>query len=59
MKNTLPKWMFAVLAGGGLIASGIFVGVMSVEGLSTLRLVQAVGFGIFGVLMFWGALHRD
>lgn len=53
-----PWWLFATLAIGGLTASGIFIGIMSIEGFLGVRLLQAAGFGILGLLMFWGALSR-
>ena len=57
-RGSFPKWLFACLAIGGLLASGIYIGIISVEGLTGIRLVQAAGFGILGLLMFWGALSR-
>ena len=57
-KESFPRWLFAILATGGLVASGIFIGIMSVEGFTGVRLLQAAGFGILGLLMFWGALSR-
>jgi hypothetical protein len=57
-KRIFPRWVFAILAVGGLLAAGIFMGIMSVEGFSGLRFAQATGFSIFGLLMFWGALSR-
>ena len=54
-KQYFPRWLFALLAIGGLLASGIFIGIMSVENYSNVRLAEAVGFGIMGLLMFWGA----
>lgn len=56
-KAVFPKGLFAVLAIGGFLACGIFIGIMSVEGLTGLRLAQATGFGLLGLMMFWGALH--
>ena len=62
MNNTksglFPRWLFSILAIGGLLAAGIFIGIMSVEGLTGLRFIQAAGFSIFGLLMFWGALCK-
>lgn len=55
-KRSFPSWLFALLAVGGLVASGIFIGISSVLGYSGMRLIQSVGFGIFGLLMLWGAL---
>jgi hypothetical protein len=47
-----------MLAIGGLMASGVYIGIISAEGFSNLRLAQAVGFGILGLIMFWGAVHQ-
>lgn len=58
-KGTFPRWLFTVLAIGGLLASGINIGIISVEGLTSLRFFQAAGFGILGLLMFWGAVSKD
>lgn len=63
MKNTssssFPRWLFSCLAICGLLAAGIFLGIMSVEGITGLRFIQAAGFAIFGLLMFWGVLRKD
>lgn len=58
-KRSFPRWLFAILAICGLVASGIYLGILSIEGFSALRLAQAAGFGILGLLMFWGAFSRD
>lgn len=55
--GSIPQWIFVILAIGGLLACGIFIGVMSLEGFTTKRLLQAVGFGVLGLIMFWGAIH--
>ena len=55
-KGRFSRALFALLAVGGLVACGIFIGVISVEGATTLRMIQAVGFGLLGLVMFWGAL---
>jgi hypothetical protein len=57
-KQSFPKWGFAILAIGGLLAAGIYIGILSVEGFTGTRLILASGFGFFGLLMFWGALAR-
>jgi len=57
-KGKFPRWLFAVIAIGGLLASGIFIGILLVEGYSSMRLIEALGFGIVGLLMFWGAYAR-
>jgi hypothetical protein len=54
-----PRWGFAILAVGGLLASGIFIGIMSVEGIMAMRIGQAVGFGLMGLLMLWGAIQPE
>ncbi len=56
-KSSFPRWLFAVIAIGGLLASGIYIGVMSMEGFTGLRLAQAAGFGLLGLIMFWGAIQ--
>jgi len=57
-KQIFPRWLFAMLAVGGLLASGIYIGIISVQGYTNTRFIQAAGFGIFGLLMLWGALAR-
>ena len=46
-----------IIAVGGLLASGIYIGIISVEGFTSLRFAQAAGFGLMGLVMFWGALQ--
>ena len=58
-KGSFPRWLFPILAIGGLLAAGIYIGIISVEGLTGMRFIQAAGFGIFGLLMFWGALAKQ
>jgi len=57
-KAKFPRWIFAVIAIGGLLASGLYLGIMSTEGYSNLRLVQSLGYGMMGLVMFWGAYSR-
>ncbi len=57
-KQSFPRWGFAIIAIGGLLASGIYLGIMSGEGFAGMRLVQAIGFGGLGLIMFWGAVSR-
>jgi hypothetical protein len=57
MKHQVPWWLFAVIAAGALVASGIYVGIMSIKGFAPVRLAQAVGFGALGLIMIWGATH--
>ena len=56
-KQPFPRWLYAILTNGGLTASGIYIGIISAEGFSNLRLAQVVVFGILGLLMFWGSKH--
>ena len=53
-----PRWLFAILAVGGLVASGLYIGMMRVEGSSTGGIVRVAAYGIFGLLMMWGAVGR-
>lgn len=57
-KGGFPKWLFAVLAVGGLMSAGIIIGIMSTNGITQFRLFQTAGFSIFGLLMLWGACSR-
>jgi hypothetical protein len=57
-KNRVPWWLFGLIAVGALLASGIYLGIMSVEGVTGIRMVQAIGFGVLGLIMFWGATQR-
>jgi len=58
-KQSFPRWIFAIIAIGGLLASGIFLGIMSIEGFTGSRIAQAAGFGLLGLIMFWGAIQRQ
>ncbi len=58
-KRSFPRWLFAIIAIGGLLASGIYIGIMSVEGFVGMHLAQAAGFGLLGLIMFWGAYSRS
>lgn len=62
MKNrksyATPWWLFAVVAIGALIASGIYIGIMSVEGVKDNHLIKVSIFGVLGLLMFWGAIAQ-
>ena len=54
----VPWWLFALIAIGALLSSGIYLGIMSVEGIAGMRMVQSIGLGAMGLIMFWGATHR-
>jgi hypothetical protein len=32
---------------------------MSIQGITGMRALQAAGFGVLGLAMFWGATHRE
>ncbi len=55
-KQEFPRWLFVVIAVGGLLASGLFLGILSVEGATTARILQTACFGLLGLVMLWGAL---
>ena len=47
-----------ILTVGGLVASGIFIGIMRAEGTTAGNMARAIGYGVFGLLMLWGAVGR-
>lgn len=53
-----PGWIFTILMVGGFITCGLYLGMMRIEGVSTGDVLRAVGFGVLGFLMLWGALSR-
>ena len=57
-ERRVPWWLFGLVSAGALLASGIHVGVMSVEGATAIRLAEATAFGLLGLTMFWGAIHQ-
>jgi len=52
------RWLFTILTVGALLASGIYLGMIRIEGASTGHIVRAVGYGAFGLLMLWGAIGK-
>ena len=54
--RSFPRWAFVILAMGAFWASGVYFGILSVEGVSSAILVRAVGFGVIGLPMAWGAI---
>jgi hypothetical protein len=58
-QQSFPRWIFAFIAIGGLLASGIYLGIMSIEGFAGMHLAKAIGYGIMSLVMFWGATHRN
>ena len=57
-KGGPPSWVFTILMVCGFLVCGLYLGMMRAEGASTGHFVRAVGFGVLGLLMLWGALRR-
>lgn len=57
-KRRFPRWLFTILAVGGLLVSGIYIGMMRLEGAATGQVVRAIAYGVFGLLMLWGAVGK-
>jgi len=57
-KRRFPGLLFAILAAGGLLASGIYIGMMRFGGATTGHAVRATVFGVFGLLMLLGAIKK-
>ncbi len=53
----LPRWVFVILSIGGGWASGIYLGQLSVEGVSGATLALTIGFGVMSLLMAWGGVE--
>ncbi len=53
-----PRWLFVIVMVGGFIASGIYIGMMRVEGISSGNLLGTMGFGALGLFMMRGALAK-
>ncbi|MFH2039741.1 MAG: hypothetical protein ABIJ65_09940 [Chloroflexota bacterium] len=58
-KATFPRWLFGILAMGGLLASGIYLGIMMSEGFGGMQIAKAIGFGGMGIIMAWGTFARS
>jgi hypothetical protein len=54
--RSFPRWVFVILAMGAFWASGVYLGILSVEGVSSAILVRAIGFGVIGLPLAWGAI---
>jgi hypothetical protein len=57
--RTLPRWVFAILALGSFWASGVYLGIQSVAGVTLADLLRVIGFGIVGLLTAWGAIAKE
>ncbi|MBC8478346.1 MAG: hypothetical protein ISR91_03145 [Candidatus Delongbacteria bacterium] len=53
-----PRWLFTILAGGGLWASGVYLGLSADGGATTATVIKAIVYGAFGLVMLWGALGK-
>ncbi len=59
MANRLPpRWLFAILAAGGFLASGIYLGMIRAGDATTGHMVRAAAYGVMGLLMMWGVLGK-
>ena len=58
MNRKLPDWVIGFLAIGCLVASGIHLGIASVEGLSANSIIKAIGYGVVGLVMFIGIYRK-
>lgn len=56
--QSLPRWAFVFLAVGTSWASGLYLGMLMVEGSSTAYLVRIIGFGVVGLVMAWGSATK-
>jgi len=56
--HAFPRLGFAVLAAGGFWASGLYAGIARAGDASTGVLAGAIGFGLMGLAMLWGAVGR-
>jgi hypothetical protein len=55
-KRTPPKWFYSIIAIGALVACGMYLGMIRVEGSSAGHLIRVAGFGVVGLATFWGAV---
>ena len=53
-----PRWFFAILAAGGFLASGIYLGMIRAEDATTGNMVRATLYGLLGILMMWAVLGK-
>ncbi|MGB2897268.1 MAG: hypothetical protein WBB65_14030 [Anaerolineales bacterium] len=56
--QSLPRWAFVFLSVGASWASGIYLGMLIVEGTSTAYLIRIIGFGVIGLVMAWGSVAK-
>lgn len=53
-----PRWLFAILACGGLWASGLYLGISYAGDATTGTIVRTILYGLFGLVMLWGVLGK-
>ena len=56
--QSLPRWVFVLLAVGTSWASGLYLGMLMVEGTSTAYLIRIIGFGVIALVMAWGSIAK-
>ena len=56
--QSLPRWAFVFLAVGTSWASGLYLGMLMVEGSSTAYLIRIIGYGVVGLVMAWGSAAK-
>ena len=56
--HKIPGWVLGLIAIGCLVASGIYLGILSVNGISTNHIIKAIGYGSVGLLFFYGVYHK-
>jgi hypothetical protein len=56
-KGVPPRWMYLGLTIGGAWASGLYLGQATQTGFSTDLILRTALFGLFSLLMAWGALR--
>lgn len=56
--QSFPRWAFVFLAVGTSWASGLYLGMLMVEGSSTAYLVRIIGFGVVALVMAWGSAAK-
>lgn len=42
--RSFPRWVFVILAMGSFWASGVYMGIQSVDGVSLAHLLRVIGF---------------
>jgi len=56
--QSFPRWAFVFLAVGTSWASGLYLGMLMIEGSSTAYLVRIIGFGVVALVMAWGSAAK-